>query len=120
MGAVQLYPEDPSVGPFQNSSFFGYWTSFFFPDRRPALKSILTTMLFTYSSFLSSVVAPTPPPYAAEIPPDWDRLLEWMRVMGQNLIAAANDLRPIQVRLQRYRLYISSLRLNYFRRLEPI
>lgn len=76
----------------------------YYLDRRPALKSILTTMLFTYSSFLGSIVSPPPPPYAEEIPPDWHRLLEWMRVTGQNLIAAANDLRPIQVRLQGYML----------------
>ncbi|GJJ09808.1 hypothetical protein Clacol_004032 [Clathrus columnatus] len=79
-GGVQLYPEDPTV------------------DRRPALKSILTTMLYTYSSFLSSIVAPPTPPYAQDTPPDWHRLLEWIRVMGQNLIAAANDLRPVQAR----------------------
>ncbi|KAF8516531.1 mediator complex, subunit Med7 [Hysterangium stoloniferum] len=78
-GGTQLYPSDPTV------------------DRRPALKSVLSTLLFTYSSFLSSIIAP-PPPLGSDVPPDWHRLLEWMRIMGQNIMGAANDLRPVQAR----------------------
>ncbi|KIJ46362.1 hypothetical protein M422DRAFT_778408 [Sphaerobolus stellatus SS14] len=79
LGGTQLYPEDPTV------------------DRRPALQSVLSTLLFTYSNFLSSVIAPPVPPNE-DRKPDWDDLLNWMRIMGQNLIGAANDLRPVQAR----------------------
>ena len=30
--------------------------------------------------------------------PDWQRHIEWITVMSQNIMAAANDLRPVQVR----------------------
>lgn len=33
-----------------------------------------------------------------EVPPDWQRHVEWINVLSQNLMAAANDLRPVQVR----------------------
>ena len=65
-------------------------------DRRPALQSVLRSLLQTYSSFLSSILLP-PPSQVNSTQPDWQRLVEWMRVMGQNIMGAANDLRPVQV-----------------------
>ncbi|KAF8579027.1 hypothetical protein K439DRAFT_1648606 [Ramaria rubella] len=79
MGGIQLYPENPTA------------------DRRPALQAVLRTLLHTYSSFLSSILVP-PPSHMSDLPPDWQRLVEWMRVMGQNIMGAANDLRPVQAR----------------------
>ncbi|TDL28219.1 hypothetical protein BD410DRAFT_782189 [Rickenella mellea] len=79
LGGRQLYPADPTV------------------DRRPALVSILRTLLATFSSLLSSVLAP-PPTATSNDPPDWQRHIEWMTVMGQNIMSAANDLRPVQAR----------------------
>ncbi|KAJ7170121.1 MED7 protein-domain-containing protein [Mycena filopes] len=67
LGGNQLYPEDPCV------------------DRRPALLSILRSLLVTYSALTSS-------------PPEWQGHVEWITVLGQNLMAAANDLRPVQAR----------------------
>ncbi|KAI0285417.1 hypothetical protein BGY98DRAFT_945824, partial [Russula aff. rugulosa BPL654] len=31
-------------------------------------------------------------------PPDWHRQVEWITVLAQNIMAAANDLRPVQAR----------------------
>lgn len=30
--------------------------------------------------------------------PEWMRHVEWVTILAQNIMAAANDLRPIQVR----------------------
>ncbi|CAK5280313.1 unnamed protein product [Mycena citricolor] len=79
MGGNQLYPQDPSV------------------DRRPALLSILRSLLVTYSSLTASMLAP-PQTMAASGPPEWEGNVEWVTVLGQNLMAAANDLRPVQAR----------------------
>ncbi len=79
LGGTQLYPADPST------------------DRRPALLSILKSLLVTYSFLTSSLLAPPPTNSAAEIPPKWHRHTEWIAVLSQNILAAANDLRPVQV-----------------------
>ncbi|KAF8846193.1 hypothetical protein BDN67DRAFT_1064677 [Paxillus ammoniavirescens] len=79
LGGHQLHPADPSV------------------DRRPALLSILRSLLVTYSDLTSSILAPPPAPYSV-VPPEWRRHLEWITVLAQNLMAAANDLRPVQAR----------------------
>lgn len=89
-----MYPEDPTVGEF--CKFLLAHFILYGADRRPALQSILSTLLHTYSNFLSSIIAPPVPPNQ-DAPPDWERLLDWMRIMGQNIIGAANDLRPVQV-----------------------
>ena len=73
-------------------------THFGGPDRRLALLSILKSMLVTYSSFLGALLAP-PPSAASNAPPEWHRQVEWITVLAQNVMAAANDLRPVQVRL---------------------
>jgi len=80
MGGHQLYPEDAAA------------------DRRPALLSILKSMLVTYSSFLGALLAP-PPSAASSAPPEWQRQVDWITVLAQNVMAAANDLRPVQARV---------------------
>ncbi|KAK1228498.1 hypothetical protein PQX77_008438 [Marasmius sp. AFHP31] len=80
LGGNQLYPVDPTV------------------DRRPALQSILRSMLVTYSSLTSSLLAP-PPTTSSTTPPNWRQDVEWLTVLAQNLMAAANDLRPVQARV---------------------
>ncbi|RDB29612.1 Mediator of RNA polymerase II transcription subunit 7 [Hypsizygus marmoreus] len=79
LGGNQLYPADPST------------------DRRPALLSILRSLLVTFSSLTSSLLAPPPSP-SSTTPPDWQRHVEWITVLSQNIMAAANDLRPVQAR----------------------
>ncbi|KAG6326177.1 hypothetical protein ID866_12912, partial [Astraeus odoratus] len=79
LGGHQLYPPDPSA------------------DRRPALLSILHSLLVTYSKLTGAIIAPPPPPFS-EVPPEWHRHVEWITVLAQNLMAAANDLRPVQAR----------------------
>ncbi|KAI0347852.1 hypothetical protein BDW22DRAFT_1365143 [Trametopsis cervina] len=79
LGGHQLYPEDPSV------------------DRRPALIAVLKSMLVAYSHLLDALLLPPPPPMSME-PPDWHRHIEWIAVLSQNLMAAANDMRPVQAR----------------------
>nr|GAT61022.1 predicted protein [Mycena chlorophos] len=84
-GGTQLYPEDPTV------------------DRRPALLGILRSLLVTYSQLTSAILAPPPSinlsPANTEPPkPEWEEKVEWITVLAQNLMAAANDLRPVQAR----------------------
>jgi len=79
LGGQQLYPADQSA------------------DRRPALLSILRSMLLTYSTLTTSLLAP-PPIVSSNITPDWQRHLEWITILAQNIMAAANDLRPVQAR----------------------
>ncbi|EJD06461.1 uncharacterized protein FOMMEDRAFT_117279 [Fomitiporia mediterranea MF3/22] len=79
LGGQQLYPDDPTI------------------DRRPALLSILRSMLITYSRLLKSLLAPPPGPTYTE-PPEWQGHVEWLAVMSQNIMGAANDLRPVQAR----------------------
>ncbi|TFK83179.1 hypothetical protein K466DRAFT_647727 [Polyporus arcularius HHB13444] len=79
LGGHQLYPQDPSV------------------DRRPALRSILRSMLVTYSKLLDAILAP-PPTNSSQIEAEWKQHLEWINILAQNIMAAANDLRPVQAR----------------------
>jgi len=79
LGGNQLYPADPSA------------------DRRPALLSILRSMLVTYSKLTTSLLAP-PPTVSSTATPDWQRHVEWITVLAQNIMAAANDMRPVQAR----------------------
>ncbi|KAG1749798.1 MED7 protein-domain-containing protein [Suillus paluster] len=79
LGGHQLYPADPSV------------------DRRPALLAVLRSMLVAYSNLTDAILAPPPPPSSSTLP-EWQRHLEWITILAQNLMAAANDLRPVQAR----------------------
>lgn len=66
-------------------------------DRRPALVAIMKSMLVSYSHLLNALLAP-PPNGPSEGPSDHTRHLEWIRILAQNIMAAANDMRPVQVR----------------------
>ncbi|KAI0634257.1 MED7 protein-domain-containing protein [Trametes polyzona] len=79
LGGHQLYPTDPNV------------------DRRPALRSILRSLLVTYSKLLDALLLP-PPTASSQIEAEWKRHLEWINILAQNIMAAANDLRPVQAR----------------------
>ena len=68
-------------------------------DRRPALLAILRSMLVTYSSLLGSLLEPPNTVSTASLQPEWQGYVEWITVLSQNLMAAANDLRPMQVRI---------------------
>ena len=68
-----------------------------FTDRRPALRSILRSLLVTYSKLLSALLAP-PPTSSSEGDAEWKQHLEWINILAQNIMAAANDLRPVQAR----------------------
>ena len=67
-------------------------------DRRPALRSVLRSILVTYSKLLSALLLPPPTASSAHVEPEWKRHLEWINVLAQNIMAAANDLRPVQAR----------------------
>jgi len=54
-------------------------------------------MLVTYSSLLGSLLEPPNTVSTASLQPEWQRYVEWIAVLSQNLMAAANDLRPMQV-----------------------
>lgn len=64
-------------------------------DRRPTLLSILRSLLISYSSLTGALLLP--PPITAEVVPEWQQHVEWINILSQNLMAAANDLRPVQV-----------------------
>lgn len=70
-------------------------------DRRPALLSVLRSLLVTFSALTASLLAP-PPSASSTAPPEWQRHVEWITVMSQNIMAAANDLRPVQVRYSKF------------------
>ncbi|KAJ3477956.1 hypothetical protein NLI96_g10104 [Meripilus lineatus] len=80
LGGHQLYPADPSV------------------DRRPALQTVLKSLLYTYSRLLDALLLPPPTLSSAMDQPEWQKHVEWITIMAQNIMAAANDLRPVQAR----------------------
>ena len=53
-------------------------------------------MLVAYSNLTGAMLAPPPPP-SSSAKPEWQRHVEWITILAQNLMAAANDLRPVQV-----------------------
>ena len=55
-------------------------------------------MLVTYSGLIKSLLAPPPNPYSTD-PPEWVRHVEWLTILSQNIMSAANDLRPVQARV---------------------
>ncbi|KAI0034132.1 MED7 protein-domain-containing protein [Vararia minispora EC-137] len=86
-GIEQLYPADRTV------------------DRKPILLSILKSMLVAYSTLLKSLLLPPPsnpvidPQTGQPLPPEWDRQVHWIQTLAQNILAAANELRPVQARV---------------------
>jgi mediator of RNA polymerase II transcription subunit 7 len=54
-------------------------------------------MLVTYSKLLNALLAPPRTTSTSDVPPDWQKYVEWITVLSQNIMAAANDLRPVQV-----------------------
>ncbi|THV07586.1 hypothetical protein K435DRAFT_848003 [Dendrothele bispora CBS 962.96] len=82
-GSLQLYPSEPHI------------------DRRPHLQSILRSMLVTYSHLTSSLLAPPPTTSSHhDTQPEWQQHVEWITILGQNLMAAANELRPARSNLE--------------------
>ncbi len=67
-------------------------------DRRPALLSVLRSLLVTYSYLTSALLAPPLTNSSREsVEPEWKRHVDWISILSQNILAAANDLRPVQV-----------------------
>lgn len=54
-------------------------------------------MLVTYSKLMNALLAPPQSDAAPETPAEWQRYVEWITILSQNIMAAANDLRPVQV-----------------------
>lgn len=96
LGGHQLYPADPSTGESDARHYLTRALIIISLDRRPALLSILRSLLVTYSNLTGAVLDPPAAPYST-VPPEWQRHVEWITVLAQNLMAAANDLRPVQV-----------------------
>ncbi|KAK0466424.1 uncharacterized protein EV420DRAFT_1511578 [Desarmillaria tabescens] len=68
-------------------------------DRRPALLSVLRSLLVTYSYLTSALLAPPLTNSSREnVEPEWKRHVDWISILSQNILAAANDLRPVQAR----------------------
>lgn len=96
LGGHQLYPADPSTGEPDARHYITRALIIISLDRRPALLSILRSLLVTYSNLTGAILDP-PPPQNSTVSPGWQRHVEWITVLAQNLMAAANDLRPVQV-----------------------
>ncbi len=60
---------------------------------------MLHTILVTYHTLLGTLLVP-PPPLVQGVAqePEWVQHLAWIRVVALNMIAAINELRPVQVR----------------------
>jgi len=54
-------------------------------------------MLATYSNLLSALLIP-PPTASSSEPAEWQKHVEWITVLAQNIMAAVNDIRPVQAR----------------------
>ena len=54
-------------------------------------------MLVTYSSLLGSLLEPPNTRSTDHLQPEWQGYVEWITTLSLNLMAAANDLRPMQV-----------------------
>jgi len=63
-------------------------------------------MLVAYSTLLNSLLLPPPsvpvldPQTGEPLPPEWERQVRWIQTLAQNVLAAANELRPVQVRIR--------------------
>jgi len=54
-------------------------------------------MLVSFSALMRHILVP-PHPLYPDLAPEWSRSIEWTTVMAQNIMAVANDLRPVQAR----------------------
>lgn len=68
-------------------------------------------MLVTYSHLLKALLLPPPNPQL-EDPPEWRKYVEWLTVMSQNIMSAANDLRPVQARYNLEAMMTRQLKLR--------
>ncbi|THG93622.1 hypothetical protein EW145_g8327 [Phellinidium pouzarii] len=88
----------------------GHYTVFgdtwFVKEKIPSLGELGGQQLYpedptivTYSRLLKSLLIPPPGPgpHSTE-PAEWHKHVEWLNVMSQNIMSAANDLRPVQAR----------------------
>ena len=56
---------------------------------------------------------PLPPPNPqSEEEPEWRKYVEWLTIMSQNIMSAANDLRPVQARYNLEAMMARQLRLR--------
>ncbi|KAF9503898.1 hypothetical protein BS47DRAFT_1386358 [Hydnum rufescens UP504] len=68
-------------------------------DHRPALQKLLQTLLLEYHSLVGALLIP-PPPMLPDVPqePLWAKHIDWIGLVALNMVAAVNELRPIQAR----------------------
>ncbi|KAF9514201.1 hypothetical protein BS47DRAFT_1343289, partial [Hydnum rufescens UP504] len=68
-------------------------------DHRPALQKLLQTLLLEYHSLVGALLIP-PPPILPDVPqePLWAKHIDWIGLVALNMVAAVNELRPIQAR----------------------
>ncbi|KAF8341294.1 MED7 protein-domain-containing protein [Cantharellus anzutake] len=64
-------------------------------DHREDLHKMLRTILVTYHRLVGALLIP-PHPVAQE--PEWVQHMEWIRIVTLNMVAAVNELRPVQAR----------------------
>lgn len=67
------------------------------PDHRPALRKLLRTTLVTFNELLGALLVPPSHDPGAQQPPEFVEHIEWLRLNATNMIAAVNELRPVQV-----------------------
>lgn len=67
------------------------------PDHRPALRKLLRTTLVTFNELLGALLIPPSHDPGAQQPPEFVQHIEWLRLNATNMIAAVNELRPVQV-----------------------
>lgn len=67
------------------------------PDHRPALRKLLRTILVTYDELLGALLVPPSHDPSNQQPPEYLQHLDWLRLNAINMIAAINELRPVQV-----------------------
>lgn len=66
-------------------------------DHRPALRKLLRTILVTYNELLGALLIPPSHDTALQQSPEFIQHIDWLRLSVTNMIAAINELRPVQV-----------------------
>ena len=64
--------------------------------------SILRSLLVQYSRLTKAVTIPPPRDLPPGAPSESQEMISWMKVLTQNLMATANELRPVQVRARTF------------------